>query len=82
LQKVFIISTGTELLLGTTIDSNSVYLAQQLGDMGIRVVGKATVGDNREQIEKAFRNGLETADIVISTGGLGPTFDDLTKTVA
>ena len=82
MQKVFIISTGTELLLGTTIDSNSVYLAQQLGDMGIRVVGKATVGDNREQIEKAFRNGLETADIVISTGGLGPTFDDLTKTVA
>jgi len=82
LQKVFIISTGTELLLGTTIDSNSVYLAQQLGDMGIRVVGKATVGDNREQIDKAFRNGLETADIVISTGGLGPTFDDLTKTVA
>lgn len=82
MQRVFIISTGTELLLGTTIDSNSVYLAQQLGDMGIRVVGKATVGDNRQQIEKAFRNGLETADIVISTGGLGPTFDDLTKTVA
>jgi nicotinamide-nucleotide amidase len=82
MQKVFIISTGTELLLGTTMDSNSVYLAQQLGDMGIRVVGKATVGDNREQIERAFRNGLETADIVISTGGLGPTFDDLTKTVA
>lgn len=80
--KVFIISTGTELLLGTTIDSNSVYLSRQLGDMGIRVAGKATVGDGQIQIEKAFRVGLETADIVISTGGLGPTFDDLTKTVA
>lgn len=82
LQRVFIISTGTELLLGTTIDSNSVYLAQQLGEIGIKVVGKATVGDSREQIEKAFTLGLETADIIISTGGLGPTFDDLTKTVA
>lgn len=82
LQRVFIISTGTELLLGTTIDSNSVYLAQQLGEIGIRVVGKATVGDSREQIEKAFTLGLETADIIISTGGLGPTFDDLTKTAA
>jgi nicotinamide-nucleotide amidase len=50
--------------------------------MGIRVEGKATVGDSRDQIERAFRSGMETADIVISTGGLGPTFDDLTKTVA
>jgi len=82
LQKVFIISTGTELLLGTTLDSNSVYLARQLEDIGIKVVGKATVGDRRAQIEKAFHSGLESADIVISTGGLGPTFDDLTKTVA
>jgi len=82
LKKVFLISTGTELLLGTTIDTNSVYLSEQLGDMGIRVTGKATVGDSKNQIENAFKNGLELADIVISSGGLGPTFDDLTKTVA
>jgi nicotinamide-nucleotide amidase len=82
LQKVFLISTGTELLLGSTIDSNSVYLSQQLIDLGLWVTGKATVGDSPEQIQQAFRYGLERADIVISTGGLGPTFDDLTKTVA
>ncbi len=82
MQRVFIISTGTELLLGTTIDSNSVYLAQQLGEIGLRVIGKETVGDSRDQIEHAFAAGLKTADIIISTGGLGPTFDDLTKTVA
>lgn len=81
MQKVFLISTGTELLLGTTFDSNSVYLAQQLGEMGMRVNGKATVGDGKVQIEKAFTYALELADIVISSGGLGPTFDDLTKTV-
>jgi len=80
--KVFIISTGTELLLGTTHDSNSEYLAQQLEDIGLRVAGKVTVGDSREQIQMAFAAGLETADIIVSTGGLGPTFDDLTKTVA
>lgn len=82
MKKVFLISTGTELLLGTTIDSNSVFLSQQLEEMGIRVYGKATVGDGRAQLEKAFAYGLDLADIVISSGGLGPTFDDLTKTTA
>lgn len=81
MKKVFLISTGTELLLGTTLDSNSVFLAQQLEEMGIRVYGKATVGDGKVQIQKAISYGLELADIIISTGGLGPTFDDLTKTV-
>lgn len=82
LKKAFLISTGTELLLGTTLDTNSVFLSRELGDMGFRITGKATVGDSKTQIEKAFAYGLELADIVISSGGLGPTFDDLTKTVA
>ncbi|HEX3010483.1 MAG TPA: competence/damage-inducible protein A [Syntrophomonadaceae bacterium] len=82
MKKAYLISTGTELLLGTTVDTNSVYLSQQLGDMGVRIIGKATVGDNRSQLERAFSHGLETADVIISSGGLGPTFDDLTKTVA
>ncbi|CFX76160.1 Competence-induced protein CinA [Syntrophomonas zehnderi OL-4] len=82
MQKVFLISTGTELLLGNTQDSNSVFLSRELGDMGLRVTGKATVGDSKTQIQKAFLYGLDLADIVISSGGLGPTFDDLTKTVA
>jgi len=51
-------------------------------ELGIKVIGKITVGDNNEQLRRAFQVGVESADIVISTGGLGPTFDDLTKIVA
>ncbi len=80
--NAFIISTGSELLLGTTQDTNSVFLASQLKEIGIKVIGKITAGDNHEQLSRAFRLGVESADIVISTGGLGPTFDDLTKIVA
>ncbi|PKM77770.1 MAG: competence/damage-inducible protein A [Firmicutes bacterium HGW-Firmicutes-15] len=81
MKKAYIISTGTELLLGTTLDSNSVFLSQKMMELGIKVIGKSTVGDNHEQISRAFALGLESADIIISSGGLGPTFDDLTKIV-
>jgi len=80
--KACIISTGTELLLGSTVDSNSLFLSQKLSDLGLRVISRYTVGDNREQIHNAFKNGLEMADLVIASGGLGPTLDDLTKEVA
>lgn len=82
MKSAYIISTGSELLLGTTPDTNSIFMAARLMEMGIKVIGKITVGDNDEQISRAFQVGLESADIVISTGGLGPTFDDLTKIVA
>ncbi|MGI5920269.1 MAG: competence/damage-inducible protein A [Syntrophomonadaceae bacterium] len=82
MKKAYLISTGTELLLGTTADTNSVFISQQLDSIGIRVIGKSTVGDNEATIRNAFLNGLELADIVISSGGMGPTFDDMTKTVA
>jgi nicotinamide-nucleotide amidase len=82
LKQAYIISTGSELLLGSTVDSNAVFLAQRLLAMGIKVVGRSTVGDDHQQIKRAFGLGLECADLVISTGGLGPTFDDLTKQVA
>lgn len=82
MKTAYIISTGTELLLGTTIDTNSVFLSQQLGGMGFRVVGKSIVGDNKQQMNRAFELALQCADVVVATGGLGPTFDDLTKTVA
>lgn len=81
MKKAYLISTGTELLLGNTIDSNSVYLSQQLQQMGIKVVGKSIVGDNREMIAQAFETGLHSAQVVIASGGLGPTRDDLTKEV-
>jgi len=82
MKKAYIVSTGTELLLGTTMDTNSVYISERLFENGIRVVGKSVVGDNEESIRKAFRLGMESADVVISSGGLGPTLDDLTKTIA
>ena len=77
-----IISTGTELLLGSTIDSNCNFLSQKLCDLGVRVIARFTVGDNREQISNAFNNALKLADLVICSGGLGPTLDDLTKEIA
>ena len=82
MKKAYLISTGTELLLGSTIDTNSMYLSQKLRDLGIRVIGKSIVGDSEEYLTKAFMIGLESADIVIASGGLGPTKDDLTKEVA
>jgi len=81
LIKAYILSTGNELLLGTTIDSNSVYLSKKLRELGIKVIGKITVGDTRENLESAFRLAISSAEVVICTGGLGPTFDDLTKEV-
>ena len=81
MKNAFIISTGTELLSGTTQDSNSVFLSQRLMELGIKVIGKSTVGDDHEQLSEAFIAAIESADIIISTGGLGPTFDDLTKIV-
>lgn len=81
MKNAYIISTGTELLSGTTVDSNSVFLSQRLSELGIKIIGKITVGDDYEQLTRAFNAAAESADIIISTGGLGPTFDDLTKEV-
>ena len=77
-----IISTGTELLLGSTMDSNCIFLSQKLSDLGVRVVARFTVGDNRAQIKNAFINAFKLSDLVICSGGLGPTLDDLTKEIA
>ncbi len=82
MYKAYIISTGTELMLGSTIDSNSIFLSEKLSAAGIKVIGKSTVGDSEEYIRTAFENGVKMADIVISSGGMGPTSDDLTKEVA
>jgi len=81
-KKAYLISTGTELLLGSTIDTNSIFLSEKLAEIGIKVIGKSIVGDSNEHIQDAFIIGLKSADIIISSGGLGPTKDDLTKEVA
>lgn len=78
-QKAYIISTGTELMLGSTVDTNSVFLSRHLTALGFKVVGKNTVGDSEQYIREAFRQGMQTADLVVSSGGLGPTRDDLTR---
>jgi len=80
--QAYIISTGTELLLGDVVETNSVFISRRVASMGIRVAGKSVVGDSRPALEKVFRLGLEMGDIVIATGGLGPTRDDITKEVA
>ncbi|MDQ2800062.1 MAG: competence/damage-inducible protein A [Armatimonadota bacterium] len=73
------ISVGTELLLGQTVDTDAVFLAQMLSRMGISIYFRTTVGDNEGRIKEAIRLALSRADLVITVGGLGPTQDDLTK---
>jgi nicotinamide-nucleotide amidase len=79
MARAAILSIGDELLLGEIVDTNSAYLSQELVKLGLEVVRKETVGDNLGEIVALFRRALECADIVVSTGGLGPTDDDLTQ---
>ena len=74
-----IITIGTELLLGEINDTNSTYIARTLRDHGIDIFRITTIGDNTKRISQAIRESLERADIVITTGGLGPTVDDPTR---
>ncbi|NLX10031.1 MAG: CinA family nicotinamide mononucleotide deamidase-related protein [Chloroflexi bacterium] len=74
-----VISIGTELLLGEIVDTNSAYIARQMRDIGVNIFSLTTVGDNRERIAEAIRTSLQRADVVITTGGLGPTVDDMTR---
>jgi len=76
-----IITIGTELLLGQIIDTNASWIAQRLAEAGIDLYYKTTVGDNAGRIEAALRQALSRADVIIMTGGLGPTEDDLTRDV-
>lgn len=77
--KAEIIAIGDELLYGQIIDTNSHWISQELDLIGVRVVRRTTVGDNREDILEAFSKAENRADLVLITGGLGPTQDDLTK---
>jgi nicotinamide-nucleotide amidase len=77
--RVELITIGDELLLGFTIDTNAAHIARTLAASGVEIVRRATVGDEAEQIAQAVREALERTGAVITTGGLGPTSDDLTK---
>lgn len=74
-----IVATGTELLLGELVDTNSTYIARRLREIGVNLYYKTTVGDNLERISQALEIALSRADVVITTGGLGPTVDDVTR---
>jgi competence/damage-inducible protein CinA-like protein len=74
-----ILTIGTELLLGEINDTNSTYIARVLRDNGVDLFYSATVGDNNKRIAKAIKQALKRAEIVITTGGLGPTIDDATR---
>ena len=78
-MDVELVSIGDELLLGFTIDTNAAHFARQTAAVGIRVVRRATVGDGAAEIAAAVQAGLERTGAVITSGGLGPTADDLTK---
>ncbi len=74
-----IIASGTELLLGDTVDTNSAYIAQKLRDLGVDVYFHTTVGDNTRRLRSAIEIAAGRADLIVITGGLGPTVDDVTR---
>jgi len=78
-MKAEIISIGTELLLGDIIDTNSAYLASQLPLLGIDLNYISTVGDNQARLIETLKQAWQRSDIIIATGGLGPTQDDITR---
>lgn len=78
---VELVSTGSELLLGDTVNTNVSWLAQELNKLGYTIAYQSTIGDNRGRMAEIFRRAAERADIVISTGGLGPTQGDITREV-
>lgn len=78
---VELISVGTELLLGNIVNTNAAYLAEQCASCGLSCFYQTVVGDNEERLQEIVKAGLKRSDILILTGGLGPTDDDLTKEV-
>lgn len=78
-MKAELISTGSELLLGQILNTNAQYLAEKLAGLGVDLLFQSTVGDNESIIREAIKIALKRADLIIITGGLGPTTDDLTR---
>lgn len=81
-MRAEILAVGTELLLGNIVNTNAQYIAKRLADLGIEVYHQAVIGDNPKRLMDAYTSAFKRADLVITTGGLGPTKDDLTKEVA
>jgi nicotinamide-nucleotide amidase len=73
-----LLAIGSELTSGSTVNTNAAYLARRLAELGIRCRRQVTVGDEREELRRVLRESLQRCDLLIATGGLGPTFDDVT----
>lgn len=78
-MRAELLAVGTELLLGDVVDTNSAWLSRRLAEVGVDVHRHVTVGDNPERVAAALRDAAARADVVLVTGGLGPTQDDLTR---
>lgn len=76
-----LISVGTEILLGNIVNTNSAYLAEKCAQLGLSLYYQTVVGDNEGRMRETIRTALDRSDIIILTGGLGPTEDDLTKEI-
>lgn len=81
-MKAEIIAVGTELLLGDIVNTNGQFLAKELAALGVEVYRQKVIGDNEERILKAFEDAFSQCDMIVTTGGLGPTKDDMTKEMA
>jgi nicotinamide-nucleotide amidase len=79
--RIECIAIGSELLNTPRLDTNSVWLAARLGELGLAFHRKTAVGDSRDDLRELFREALDRSDLILCTGGLGPTFDDFTKEV-
>ncbi|WP_324824019.1 competence/damage-inducible protein A [Sinanaerobacter sp. ZZT-01] len=80
-MKAAILSVGTELLFGEILNTNTKYLSQQLNDLGIDILYHYTVGDNPKRLSETIKDALKNCDLILTTGGLGPTQDDMTKEI-
>ena len=78
-MKAEVIAIGSELLLGQIVDTNSSYIAKLLAENGIELVQTVTVGDDLQRMKEVIREAINRSQIVITTGGIGPTEDDLTR---
>lgn len=78
-MKGEILCVGTELLLGDIVNTNAAHIARELARIGIDLYHQTVVGDNPERLKQALNEAFDRADLVVTTGGLGPTFDDVTK---
>lgn len=80
-MRAYILTIGDELLIGQTVDTNAAWLGEQLSLLGLHVVQSTTVGDNMAALRRALDSAFGSADLIVTTGGLGPTHDDVTRRV-